>query len=230
MLRLLGRGIKRVFTKGPWDTARWVRYHLYEGYRERRLGIDTADCDEWADSQDDPSLSVYEPLSYECIDRAMAAVDVRPGRDVLLDYGSGKGRIVTVAATHPFKRVIGIELLPELNAIAKENLRKAEKRLRCREVELLTVDATQWEVPEDVSVVFFFNPFRGSVLAAVLDQIRASLQRNPRRLSIIYVQPKEDDNLFEACDWLTEKRRLSPGRWEAMRFVIYESSTAEPGR
>ena len=52
-----------------------------------------------------------------------------PGQDVFVDYGAGKGRTVVLASTYQFKRVIGVELAPELAAIAEENLFRAIKRL-----------------------------------------------------------------------------------------------------
>src|SRR5512144_325679 len=41
-----------------------------------------------------------------------------------LDIGSGKGRAVLLAIGYPFRRVTGVELAPELHAIAQDNLRR----------------------------------------------------------------------------------------------------------
>lgn len=92
--------VRRLFTKGPRDTARWVRYHHYERYREWALGIETCGFDEWKESLQDSLLHVDEPLSYEAIDAALGALRIRPGEDVLVDYGCGKGRIVTVVIVY----------------------------------------------------------------------------------------------------------------------------------
>lgn len=222
VLQVVLKGMRRLFAKGPRDTAKWVRYHLHERYREWSLGIDTAGSDEWKASLQNPLLHVYEPLSYEAIDAAFRAVEIRPGEDVLLDYGCGKGRIITVGATHLFRRVIGIELLPELAAIARQNLTRAGKRLNCLETEVVTADATTYEVPLDVSVIFLFNPFRGEVLRKVQVQIHLSWLRRRRQLTIVYMNPTADEDSFAACDWLTLQKTL-PTMWTAMRLVIYRS-------
>ena len=41
-----------------------------------------------------------------------------------IDIGSGKGRTLLMASDYPFRRIIGVELLPELHRIAQENVRK----------------------------------------------------------------------------------------------------------
>ena len=236
MLTVGVKGIRRLFTKGPVDTARWTWYHIYERYREWSLGIKTNDCEAWVDFFGDSDHHVYEPLCYACIDRALSSLTIRPGQDAFLDYGSGQGRIVTVAATYPFDRVIGIDMVPELNDIAEANIRRAQSKLKCKNVELHTDDATQYTVPPDVTVIFLFNPFRGDVLRAVQQQMHRSVQQTPRKLTIIYINPREDPNLFSECDWLVPVRKIPTGRWDTMRFLVYEThpsvetSTAGLGR
>src|SRR2546430_8863932 len=41
--------------------------------------------------------------------------------DVFIDFGSGKGRVLFVAAHYPFRKVIGVELSAKLNQIASSN-------------------------------------------------------------------------------------------------------------
>ena len=225
-LHSLNRGIRRVFTKGPIDTVRWAWYHSYERYRERSLGIETEECDAWQDSLDDENYHVYQPLCYSCIDTAFRRLEIRPGKDVFLDYGSGKGRIATVAATHPFKKVLGLELLPDLNAIAQANIDRARKRLKCPDVKFVEADATRYELPGEVTVLFLFNPFLFDVLKVVQQRIRESLETHPRRLQLVYMNPLEHPDLFEECDWLVKREDIPVGRWDGMRFRVYENAAS----
>jgi len=71
----------------------------------------------------------------------------------VLDYGCGKGRVVALAAMHPFGRVIGVELNHELIAIARNNLGRIEPKAQCKRVELFQSDATEFKVPDRKSVV-----------------------------------------------------------------------------
>ncbi|MBZ5489392.1 MAG: class I SAM-dependent methyltransferase [Acidobacteriia bacterium] len=41
-----------------------------------------------------------------------------------IDLGSGKGRALLMAAQYGFKRIIGVEFMPELHRVAQENIRK----------------------------------------------------------------------------------------------------------
>jgi hypothetical protein len=41
-----------------------------------------------------------------------------------IDLGSGKGRVLLMAAAYGFKRIIGVEFMPELHRVAEENIRK----------------------------------------------------------------------------------------------------------
>lgn len=212
-----------LFRKGPCDTAKWAWYHFYERYREWSLGIETASSHEWANSFDDCNYHDYEPLCYACLDGALSSLNIEAGKEVFLDYGSGKGRIVTVAATYPFQRVIGVEMLPELNTIANQNIRRAQRKLKCKDVETIATDATTYSVPRDVTVIFLFNPFLGQVLRAVQQQILKSLDDNPRKLTVVYMNPSAETDLFADCGWLEQTREIPTGRWDKVRFVVYES-------
>ena len=57
-----------------------------------------------------------DPLTFHEM-MAQLAIDFRDF--ALLDLGSGKGRALLMASDYPFRRIIGVELLPELHAIAE---------------------------------------------------------------------------------------------------------------
>lgn len=144
----------------------------------------------------------YEAPAYRTLERAFAHLDVRPGRSVFLDYGCGRGRAMTVAATLPFRRVVGVELVPELLAEARDNFARASRRLVCREPEFVCSNAADYPLPADVDHVYFFNPFRGPVLAAVVESIRASWLAAPRPLTIVYLNPDAFERHAAKLDWL----------------------------
>lgn len=140
----------------------------------------------------------YVATDYEIFRKAIRSIDIRAGEDVFVDFGSGKGRPVLLAAEYPFRRVIGVEYSKQLHDAACQNLRLS-KRLVCQDVELVHADAGEWAIPPDATVLFFFNPFEGQVLAKVCDNIRASIAAAPRRITIIYVRA---DKFFEReIDW-----------------------------
>jgi SAM-dependent methyltransferase len=138
--------------------------------------------------------------------------------DVFLDVGAGLGRVVIQAAQWPFRRVIGIEISPDLSAAARSNVERMQGRLQCRNIEMVTADATTYNIPDDVSVVYLCNPFIGSSFQAVLQNLHASLSRNPRRIRIVYTNPVEHDHLISSGAELERRvKRWRPSREWALR-------------
>jgi len=137
----------------------------------------------------------YEPSGWLDLRRILRQDDVGPD-DVFADLGSGKGRVVLQAARYPFRRVMGVELSPELTAIAHRNLATMSDR-RCREIELVTADVLEFEIPDDLTVVYLYNPFRGEIFGRVLEKLIESVDRAPRTLRMIYRTPVEHE-LIEA--------------------------------
>lgn len=132
--------------------------------------------------------------------------------DVLLDLGSGKGRVVLQAARHyPFKRVVGIELSSDLNAIAQVNVGLARDRLRCREIELILGDAASATIPADVSIVYLYNPFKGVVFDCAMERLCELVERRRFGVRIVYVHPVEHARLV-AIRGVVEQTPPSPWR------------------
>ncbi|MEM7283223.1 MAG: methyltransferase domain-containing protein, partial [Pseudomonadota bacterium] len=66
----------------------------------------------------------------------------------LVDYGSGKGRTLLIAAEYPFKQIIGIEYSEELVKIADKNVATYRGQpLQCTSIESKFMDATVYSPP-----------------------------------------------------------------------------------
>ncbi len=217
---------------GLRETWQLYRYRIHERYHDWRLGIRTSGLIDPSELGGDADCQPYEAIHYRCLETIMDYFDPSPDRDVLLDYGSGMGRAVVVAARRPFRRVIGIELSEDLSAIARENLRRASRKLHCHDVQIITTDARDYEVPDDVTAVFLFNPFTGSVLEAVQDRIRQSVAEHPRFLRLVYMHPKYQENTFDRCEWLERDAVLPTADWDDVVMVGYraipERAATEP--
>jgi hypothetical protein len=124
--------------------------------------------------------------------------------DVLIDLGSGKGRVVLQAARYPLKRVIGVEVSEALVRIARANLDADRAQLRCRDVRFVTLDVLAYDIPDDVTIAYLNNPFQGATFGAVITKLLESVDRHPRRLRIIYSNPVEHDAVM-----VTGRFRLS---------------------
>lgn len=134
----------------------------------------------------------YTPLPWRALPRILPPV--KPD-DVFVDLGVGKGRVLCQAARYPFARCIGVEISDEMAEIARTNLTTMRRR-RARSVDVITADATRWPIPDDVSMAFLNNPFIGELFVRTVDNLIASVDRLPRLLRLIYVNPWEHDVLI----------------------------------
>jgi protein-L-isoaspartate O-methyltransferase len=166
------------FERGtPFDTAQMIEL--------QQLGVDK------------PERTRYEPSRWLYLHRAFRTVEVRD-EDVFIDFGSGMGRVVAQAASrYPFKRVIGLEVASDLTDMARANVDRLKDGLRCQNVELVTADALTYPIPDDVTIAYFHNPFVGDTFRTVIDKLVESLERNPRSMTVVYVNPVEDQVVRE---------------------------------
>jgi hypothetical protein len=116
-----------------------------------------------------------------------------------VDFGSGKGRALLLASEFPFKKIIGIEYCQDLNLVARRNLlRYPASGRRCEQIEILEIDATDFAIPDNPVVLFFFNSFGRAVMEAVVRNVTDSFQRHPRRMVVVYFTPYFADLWEEA--------------------------------
>jgi len=164
---------------------------------DRYNHIETAELLELSDvGYEAPGCRNYEPSRRTLLRATLSQHDVSPD-DVFADLGSGKGRIVLDAAMHyPFRRVIGVEFLPMLMAIAERNVRSFRGKLRCSDIELVTSDVRDWVPPDDLTIAYMFNAVREELLDAVVGNLIALVERRSRPLRLIYVNPRDHERVL----------------------------------
>ena len=104
-----------------------------------------------------------------------------------VDLGAGMGRGMLLAAQMPFREVIGVELHPDLAAIAQKNLRTWELsgRARCP-MRVVCADVTEFKFPGNPCLAYLFNPFREPVLRALLKHVEREFAGRSGQLDLIY--------------------------------------------
>jgi SAM-dependent methyltransferase len=118
------------------------------------------------------------------------AVSIPHEQFIFIDFGSGKGRTLLLAARFPFRKVIGVEYCAQLNEVARRNVRKFPVSARqCQEIEIVEADATEFPIPDEPLVLFLNNPFAEPVMARVVNNMAVSFRRRPRRILVIYFWP-----------------------------------------
>jgi SAM-dependent methyltransferase len=177
--------------------AAGARQRLNDAMFERRLGVSTSEQVALEDlGLAHPGRVEYTPSPWRELRRALPPSQVAPD-DVFVDIGCGKGRILVLAATtYDCSRVMGVELSEELASTARANLEGVRGRLRTDRVEVVVADAAEWTVPDDVTIVYLYNPFRHELFGAAIDRVLESLDRRPRRLRVVYRHATEHDQLL----------------------------------
>lgn len=195
-IKRIGGHIAQGGMRSAWT---YLKHTCSEKYHEALFGIDTRgylNAEEIGLINCSADYNEYEPITFSSIITALNEIDIDPERDIFLDYGCGKGRAVVVAATRPFKKVIGVELSDSLAGIAQDNAGKA-RFLRCRDIEIITADATKYQLPDNVTVVLLYTPFVGEALKQVITNINESWSRSPRPITILHKYPHWTNDPFE---------------------------------
>jgi hypothetical protein len=119
-----------------------------------------------------------------------------------IDIGSGKGRALLMAADYPFRRILGVELLPELHRVARENIGKFKSDLqRCFTIDCILGDASEFVFPPEPTVLYLFNPLPESGLARMLRNLESSLREHPRPVFVLYHNALLEPVLTQSADF-----------------------------
>ena len=192
---------------GFWPAARSLAIHIWEFLREstpaqRRLryGDEAYDWDFRVDTTR-ANLAWRERLlghfycAYQATEPAhftemMASLQIDFPAFTFIDVGSGKGRVLMMASDHPFRRILGIELLPALHRVAEENLSAYKSSSqRCFKVESRLGDAREFVFPAEPTVLYLFHPLTETAFSEVIASLNRSLSENPRPVYVVYQNP-----------------------------------------
>jgi SAM-dependent methyltransferase len=144
-----------------------------------------------------------------------------------IDIGSGKGRALLMAADYPFRRILGIELLPELHRVAKENIGKYKSESqRCFSIDCVLGDAGEFVFPPEPIVLYLFNPLSECGLAKLISNLEHSLREHPRPVFILYHNPVLEKVLAGSVAFT---KRLSTHQYLIFASEIDSSHEANAG-
>jgi len=162
----------------------------------------TSGAVEWRDRLLGVFHSPYQPTERELFREMIQALAQQENFDfadfTFIDLGSGKGRALLMASDYPFRRIVGVELLPALHAIAVENLAQYRSdSQKCFACESVCADATRFPLPEQPFVIYLFNPFSAAGLLRAVANLEESIQKNPRPAYVLYHNPEHERVLAE---------------------------------
>jgi SAM-dependent methyltransferase len=134
--------------------------------------------------------SPYQATEPALFREMMTSLPIELDRFTFVDLGSGKGRTLLMASEYPFRRIVGVELLPELHLIAQDNLAqyKSESQ-RCFALEAICADAADFLFPAEPLVLYLFNPLPELGLRRMMANLVQSLRTHPRAAYVLYHNP-----------------------------------------
>jgi SAM-dependent methyltransferase len=198
--------------------------------RRSRFGDIDYDCDHAVDTtwarlpisvrlREVFSERLYQPTveeEFAAIMQHLTSVDFETF--TFIDLGSGKGRALLLAAMYPFAHIVGVEVQPELDAIARDNIERfQESGQQCRSIESVCGDAREYSFPLTNIVLYLFNPFPDYVLREVLTNLVTSARRSPRSILVLYNAPFEKQE-FERIPELQQY-------YETSQYQLYTVQT-----
>ena len=134
-------------------------------------------------------------------------------QDVLLDVSSDTDQLVLQAPLqYPFRRIIGVEPHSRFHRANPGGVPSDRARMRCASIAYARCDVFDFEVPDDVNVVFLPNTFSGELFDHFLQRLLDSVNRSPRWVRLVYPDPAE------------EPRLLVTGRAQLVRESSFDST------
>lgn len=140
------------------------------------------------DSHADQHCYPYEPTPYSVLER-LAASGFVTKKNILMDFGSGKGRVDFYLAWQIGCRCIGVEYDRRIWQTAVDNQKKAAAGSK---VSFRNMRAENCPVPEEADRFFFFNPFSVEILRRVLMQVVDAWYEKPRRILLFFYYPSDE--------------------------------------
>ena len=130
----------------------------------------------------------YEPTPYCVLERLANSGYIRK-KNVILDYGCGKGRVDFFLSYQTRCKTIGIEYDERIwkNAVANQETAVSGKR-----TQFLMKNAEHYEVPAEVDGCYFFNPFSVEILRKVMARILESYYAEPREMMLYFYYPSDE--------------------------------------
>ena len=140
------------------------------------------------DSRAGQTCYPYEPTPYPVLERLANYGFIRK-RDVVLDYGCGKGRVDFFLSYQTKAKTIGIEYDERIYQSAAENQKTAVSGTK---TEFVLARAEEYDVPAEVNRYYFFNPFSVEILQEVMMKIKASYAKDPRETFLFFYYPSPE--------------------------------------
>ena len=134
-------------------------------------------------SLSDLYITAYYGISPSSLRQALARLPEPTDAYTFVDLGCGKGRALLVAAEQRFRRLVGVEISPQLARTAQANTTR-EPRIQVEQG-----DAATFTFPDEPLVIFLYHPFLPPVLKRVLRNLQQARSGSTHPTFLLYANP-----------------------------------------
>jgi SAM-dependent methyltransferase len=165
---------------------------------EKIKGVDFSANAEDHESSVDHSYGVhYTPSIKNGLVTILKKLPVKEDESII-DIGCGKGKAMYFMSKFPFKQIDGFDISEELCNVARKNL----EVLNVRNATVLCANASDFKNYNDYNYFYIFNALHSDLFTTVFENIKNSIQQQPRKVYIICLNPVYDriilqDNSFK---------------------------------
>lgn len=187
--RMVFRNISKV---GFATTIQYVTSDLLFDFKYGVETINTVMLDELEiNSPNKAHGRYYEGTNVYVFKKMFSLVEIDASNSCFIDFGSGKGKAMLLAAEKKFRKVIGVEFSGELIDICRRNLEIFKRKTKSKtEFDIIHADAAEYDIPDDANLLYFANPFDEMLIAKVIDNILESLEKRPREIVVMHLYPQ----------------------------------------
>lgn len=195
--------LKYILGKILRNPARALRSGLKfitEFLMDRRIGVSTFRRDFAAPASASGDSRPCQPAPYSTL---VAVAGHIQGHgfplDSFVDVGCGTGRALAYLSRLGFKRMVGIEINPDVAERARWNLGRIKKGWkRAVDLEVLTADVLAADFDFTGAIVYLANPFGKATMLAFSRKLKGQLLARPgTEILLYYALPLSDGALLE---------------------------------
>ncbi|MBP0902487.1 methyltransferase domain-containing protein [Mariniflexile gromovii] len=188
-----------------------IRNNIYI-IKEKRQGLDFTEVLSLEQlGLSDENSYYYQTAGSNRVKKILSSMSITEN-DNFIDFGCGKGKILYIISKNfPFRKVDGVEISKKLCDIAIDNM----KKLNVSNVNIYNEDAVHFTDIDIYNYIYFYNPFPATVMKSVMDNIGKSLERVPRKVTIIYFNPTCHDQIISSGTF-----KGSANKW---RVFVYKN-------
>jgi methylase of polypeptide subunit release factors len=228
----LGAEFLQADSKVKWLADQWKwRYFTYRQKKQARLNIEF-DREHQVETAGELPLQsmgvpiadvargngVYRPLTEKLFRNALASIGIDASQFTFVDIGSGKGKVLFMAAEHPFQKIVGIEYAAGLHEVALRNISTYRSPTQhCVDIKVIHADALRHPLPDGPLVLFIFNALSKDIMRSFVKKLDAGAnEQRSRPILLTYTNVRSITEVGDAFDQLHTLRVIRRAR----NFVV----------